>query len=482
MDQEFASKISEKREFAERSEKEVIKELQTKSFAQEIENDKEKAAVFIGRVEQAIAAGADKKIIEQEKASAGVYKRALILVGSGNLKVSNGKETKDASDNNLPITSYLSHGSRVMIEIPPDSGDKLVNWLTSGEPGKNGMSLKQSQDEAIKEGKIVYNRSAATHDVGIKETSEGKYELSEKKGFSIGLRDFIGNKLLGKQTKHFGVDLAMDAEFGGKDATGKIVDKPDGDHGHLYIHYSPPENGKPGSMLIGLEGAAPSSSKHSKIGASSELSPVISSKFEDLDYKKQIAGEQEYQGTVVPKKHQGMTMKLDTKELDKIISIDDKVLGKELAYAKACRSPGEFKEKIQAKDYHKSPEFKASKAIDNELPPKPSFLKRALNMTAKLLTFGIVKPFDEEIKLYDKSKKISKKQQVVINKDESRCSRSDYSKYTESTLSTERDSIDRNIKLDKIRDVLSTQSSQNLRNGSITPISRKESQQSQGRY
>jgi len=34
------------------------------------------------------------------------------------------------------------------------------------------------------------------------------------------------------------------------------VNKPDGDHGHLYIHYTPATKDTPGSIMIGMEGAS----------------------------------------------------------------------------------------------------------------------------------------------------------------------------------------------------------------------------------
>lgn len=417
-------RITEDRSYNKKSPKAILGDLQKKSFAQEIENDKEKSAVFLNRSLKAEASlGADNPITKQEQMSVDVYKRALALIGSGGLQIeSNSGAKQSAAGNNLPVSSYLSHGTRVMIEIPPDSGDTLANWLTSGDPNKSGMSRKQNQLEALGEGKIVYNRSAATHDVSIEERvndkGEKSFSLKEKKGFFIGFKDFIGNKF-GMKTKHWGVDLAMNAEFGGKDSEGKIVDRPDGDHGHLYIHYNPPKDGKPGSMLIGIEGGAPTSHKHSKVGASDPLSPVDSSKFNELGTKKDIAGEREYESTLVPKTYGGMVIKLDQQNLDDIVKINAKDLDGGLAYVKPGTSAQDFKNKLQNKDYHKTPEFKESKKLEHTLE-KPSIWKKVANLVTKVVTLGIIKPFQKEIDSYNAERKILESQAKVQENDGNR--------------------------------------------------------------
>jgi hypothetical protein len=131
-------KITEDRSYQKKSPRAILSDLQKKSFAQEVENDKEKSAVLLNRVAQAEAKLLiGNPIIKQEQMSVDVYKRALALIGSGGMEINgnNGKK-RLADENNLPISSYLSHGSRVLIEIPAGSGDALANWLSSGDPRK----------------------------------------------------------------------------------------------------------------------------------------------------------------------------------------------------------------------------------------------------------------------------------------------------------------------------------------------------------
>ena len=68
------------------------------------------------------------------------------------------------------------------------------------------------------------------------------------------MRDFIKSSL-GLKTKHFGVDLMMNVNDQGYDPEGNKVNGPDGDHGHLYIHYTPPTKDKPGCVMVGTDGA-----------------------------------------------------------------------------------------------------------------------------------------------------------------------------------------------------------------------------------
>jgi hypothetical protein len=375
-------KISEDRNIP-KTQKQIINDLGEKTFAQEIANDKEKAAVYINRASQAAKQlGEDDSVAKQELASSEVYKRALLLVGAGGLQVnSEDGSSKLAADNNLPASSYLSHGGRIMIEIPPGkSGDDLINWLTSGHRNIDGRSSNQTQNEAIKEGNIVYNRSAATHDVNIvtQAQADGKKQfiLEEKKGFMIGARDFIRNKVLGLKTNHYGVDLAMNAEFGGKDPEGKIVNKPDGDHGHLYIHYTPSVNGNPATILIGVEGAAPSSPKHSKFGTPDPVSPVGGSKFGNLRSKKTQLTEGEYKDTVVPKNFGGMVMNLDQKKVHDITAMKSKDYGIELAYSKPGNNPAEFTANLKVEKVNLAESLKKSSARQkSELIDKTSSIQ-----------------------------------------------------------------------------------------------------------
>ena len=384
-DPKYKEKTSIKEDrFTKKSVSTLVKELESKSFAEEIEQDKNKSAVLIGRAENAERVLGSTKAsggkfgvradqLKQEVESVAVYKRALMMMGSSGMTVTSeeGREVS-ASENNLPVSSYLSHGSRTVIQIPPGSNDDLMNWLTSGETSRDGKSRSQNPNKAMseKEPKYVYNRAAATHDVAV--TGSGK--VIEKKGFTIGLKDFLNNKILGKKTRHWGVDLAVDAEFGGLDSTGNRVNKPDGDHGHLYIHYTPATKDTPGSIMIGMEGAAPYSNKHSKTGASDPISPTGASKFDDLSMKKKASGEPEYDGTAVPKKYNGIHASLKMEDISSITKLNAKDFSIELAEAIPGKSSGEFVGAINQEKFHMKPVYKETRKTEITAP-KPTALK-----------------------------------------------------------------------------------------------------------
>jgi len=420
-DPNYKEKTSIKEDrFTKKSVDTLVKELESKSFAEEIEQDKNKSAVLIGRGERAEGVletikgsggklGIRKEQLKQEVESVAVYKRALMMMGSSGMTVTSeeGREVS-ASENNLPVSSYLSHGSRTMIQIPPGSNDALINWLTSGETNKDGRSRAQDPNQAMseKEPKYVYNRAAATHDVAV--TGSGK--VIEKKGFTIGLKDFLNNKILGKKTKHWGVDLAVDAEFGGLDGAGNRVMKPDGDHGHLYIHYTPATKDTPGSIMIGMEGAAPYSSKHSKTGASDPISPTGASKFDDLGMKKKAVGEPEYEGTEVPKKYNGIHASLKMEDISSITKLNAKDFSIELAEAIPGKSSGEFVGAINQERFHKKPVYKETRKTEITAP-RPTAFKSFANK----ITFGYA--YKKEINEYKAERKVQAVQKKIATRD-----------------------------------------------------------------
>lgn len=393
-----------------RTTKEVLSNLDSLSFAEEVERSVERTAVMLSRPVAAREAGADKEVIEHESKAAEVYKRALILVGlsSATITDEDGNE-KLISDNKLPVSSYLAHGSRMMVEIPPGTSDDLFNWLTSGDKASSGAVRDQSQKEAIKKGAIIYNRSAATHKVDF---DTGK--AVEKKGLVIGVKDFVSN-LFGKHTKHWGVDLACDAEFKGADATGKIVSMPDGDHGHLYMWYQPPTKDRPGALLFGVEGAAPSSSKHSKIGSSDPLSPLGCSKFRDLARKKEISQEEELEGVVVPRKYNGMIARPSEYLIDSITSIDSSEFGTDVA----TFIPGRNLEEFKSGRFYVAPKKLPSREIEKPLTPKFYLFKKVVSIFSKYFREEL-KKFSDNKKLYNTYKKVSSIDSVRMEHPEGR--------------------------------------------------------------
>ena len=316
------------------------------TFKEEILNDQKVILDYLNKVESSNSLA--------EKAGSGVVQRALSIISSGDMKIidKNQDIVKSSSENLMPAASYLCHGARIVIEIPKGEGDDLFNWLTSGDKNKNGTSERKTQQDAIEEGKFVYNRYAATH--GTKVDTDGS--VSETKGFGIGAKDYftskgseiisssleVFSKLVGLDAKtfvntnihdfddssvtnHYGIDLSLGI-VDGKDKAGNEVNGPDGDHGHFYIYYNEATKDSPGTILLGIEGSSPDSPHHSKTGASDPFSPSYGSLWEDLGRKDK--GD-EYADCMIGSKYNGRKIVLSGSEIDQLVTINTNGLNNE---------------------------------------------------------------------------------------------------------------------------------------------------------
>lgn len=266
------------------------------------------------------------------KAARDVYKRALILLGQSNMQINDGNDISSK----LPLTTYLNHGGRCIIEIPQigeneTQQDQVFNWLTSGKIEESKLLGNEdnqfddpkigSFDSVIDDSKVVYKRSAATH--GIK--WEGK-KVKETKGFLIGLRSYILTKItwlfdilesfkivsprsdterkLG--THHFGVDLNIKEGY-----------HDPGENGHLYIHYTRPTKDRSGCIMFGVENAAPYSSKHSIFGRPQKESAFGGMKRDKL--QKLAVSSRKYE--MLPTKYDGVVGSISTDQIKQLTEL-----------------------------------------------------------------------------------------------------------------------------------------------------------------
>lgn len=328
--------------------------LAKKTFEDEIKADQEVSQNLIKRGELAAKTLqkeemdiTQRQVQELEAQSVGVYKRCLMTIIGGGLEVNrnnmhdaHGKKALGAQ-NGLPASSYLSHGARIVVSIPAGSGNTFFNWLTSGDPSIRGVRSAWNQAGAIaqyvedpKKKGVCYQRLTATHDIDI--SPQG--QVIELKGLSIGARDLAYNMLGVGQTKHYGVDLAMGVDpQSNLDFLGIPTKIPDGRHGHIYIHYTPPTLNQPGAIMFGIEGASPNSHQHSKIGSSDPIAPSGNSLYEDLAKKKRT--DKQYTQTVIPNKYNGQKIELSVQNLEKLILLDDTLYSTELAAMHPSQNP-----------------------------------------------------------------------------------------------------------------------------------------------
>jgi hypothetical protein len=165
-----------------------------------------------------------------------------------NTNTNSGQYTwEDGEPNNLPVGSFLSHGGRLIIQLPvrtayDNAGQAFFDWLTAEVSAAN----------------LLITRSAATHALAdrtpaIPLLGTRKYRMTEKRGMATGLRGFFKNVA---EHNHFGVDVALGGAGNTNPFSGKMI-LPNGEHGHLYIYFNAKDVGQCAGIMVGCENSAP---------------------------------------------------------------------------------------------------------------------------------------------------------------------------------------------------------------------------------
>ena len=181
------------------------------------------------------------------------------------------------------VCTAISRGGRVVLTLPEgEEGQRMAEWLMGTPQQRERIGLN--------------SRFAATHGMEIgQDVDAGHNKLKEKKGFTAGMG-----------VQHFGMNLPIGG-MGAQDMNGNPVTD-QGNHGHLYMGYQPPTDGRPGTIMIGLEGTGPSCTSmygavHSARGRSDPFSPTMSQKWRDVT---------DVQAQDRPANYGGMTINLRT--------------------------------------------------------------------------------------------------------------------------------------------------------------------------
>lgn len=137
------------------------------------------------------------------------------------------------ASSDIPIAAAISHGGRVLIQLPKASGidaEGFFNWLDGGD-------------------KIISSNSrlAATH--GIEPLS---YVAMQPLGG--GHRHRVNE--VKKGDLHYGVNIGLGGSGNYNPFSGNRI-AANGEHGHLYVFYRAPTADDYGGLLIGCEGSAP---------------------------------------------------------------------------------------------------------------------------------------------------------------------------------------------------------------------------------
>lgn len=166
----------------------------------------------------------------------------------------------DWSETNIPVAAALSHGLRILIQLPPHAGD-FRDWLNVGRQ--------------------ISSRLAATHGIRRRNyTADGiDRQVTESK-----------TKGGAGDGKHYKLQLALGGIGNDHPYSTKKI-KRSGNDGHLYINYCAPSSrhipNRYGGLLVGVEGSSPGKSDHfggahGPSGKSGEFSPTCGLKWRDL--------------------------------------------------------------------------------------------------------------------------------------------------------------------------------------------------------
>ncbi|MGC9524638.1 MAG: eCIS core domain-containing protein [Limnospira sp.] len=223
-----------------------------------------------------------KKYQEQTDSAIAILKRVFIVLQHGLMYRDDQNKPKfEEWQENVAVA--LSHGGRVMINLPPLQGqDKehdFIYWLLGGSSAQVQEHKPKSHDDKGADKSSDYykakvdTRIASSHDVEVTQNS-----LKELKSNTFDIKGTVGAT---STIKHYGMDIPLGG-LGNEDMAGDVI-LPDGRHGHMYIYYRPPSKEKPGSVLIGAETSRMAHTDvfgmyHDKRGAPAEVSPTGTSK------------------------------------------------------------------------------------------------------------------------------------------------------------------------------------------------------------
>jgi putative RNase toxin 11 of polymorphic toxin system len=152
-----------------------------------------------------------------------------------------------STDSSGNVASLLSHGQRVLVQIPTrqKGGEELWAWL-------NQPNQIPSRPYA------THGQSCLSKPVNL--IKGHRQYVVEKGGGVTGWGQSVSGRLLGR---HFAFNVALGGNgnrnpFSPTNDDEALTYKPikaDGLNGHVYINYMPPENNSVGGMLVGCENA-----------------------------------------------------------------------------------------------------------------------------------------------------------------------------------------------------------------------------------
>lgn len=232
------------------------KKLRAATLEQQMHNDVEQWGSFIYDKEMT---STDSSYKDRQE----VMKRIFMLVQSSVLTRTKDVITKtiDSENENLPpmnIASLLSHGGRLLIQVPPlseenSNPDALIEALFPGGSRE-----------------LFRNRPFASH--ALENVNNTVVEIELKKEGKTDYAKVLSNKM---NKRNFGMDIGI--SYKGAAAA-------NGQNGHVYLYWMPPALNVPGGLMIGVETCAPGEKNvygisHDSDAVKGEFSPTGGTKF-----------------------------------------------------------------------------------------------------------------------------------------------------------------------------------------------------------
>jgi len=177
-----------------------------------------------------------------------------ILYHAGVMYYGKDNQWHDWYDSDYPIASVVSHGGRVLIQLPRAS--QTVAYSRVMTPSK--FSIKKVRTSANEDADHsfwnwftnpkVKARNAGSHSLKALHppvaTISGHQKCLQEGGLSLGTL---------AKGRHYGVNVWAGGFGNVNPISGNTINQ-EGCHGHLYIFYRPPRPAKYGGILIGCEG------------------------------------------------------------------------------------------------------------------------------------------------------------------------------------------------------------------------------------
>lgn len=163
----------------------------------------------------------------------------------------------------FPVASVLSHGGRVLVQLPTGGeAARVFEWLVPEKFRKLTRPFASHGISTLEPAVTILRRSK---------------RIKEDKGLSTAAKE------LTKRSKHLGINLPLFGHGKVHPHSRRLISA-NGEHGHLYIYYRPGDDNTPGGLLIGCEGSEAGKSdqyghKHDARALSAPISPTSGKKW-----------------------------------------------------------------------------------------------------------------------------------------------------------------------------------------------------------